>query len=200
MTTPDLDALAKLGPFTVAYYDQAYGDDSFVDSAGMGLSADDALPALNEWVELRKEVAELRATVELVAGNLLAAQEKRDDAPMSADAHIDEAITALKVYTGNVSYSDEAKDLRAKLWSTTGAMAAEVADLRAYRERTDSALRKLCQLVNNGDGQPMDLSGYQVVVAYIGNGAKRVRDMVREDMERNGLWRNPAPKEASDGN
>lgn len=182
MTLPNLDALAKLGPF------YAMQGNVWSRADGLSVAASDIMAALNEWVDLR-------ATVELVAGNLLAAQEKRDDAPMSADAHIDEAVTALKVYTGNVSYSDEAKALRAKLWSTIGAMAAELAGLRAYRERTEAALRDLCRLVNNGNEQPIDLSGYQVVVAYIGGGVKRVRDMVREDMDRIGLWRDPAPKE-----
>lgn len=65
----------------------------------------------------------------------------------------------------------------------------ELAELRAYRDRTEKALRELCRLVNNGKDGPVDASGYHVVVAYINSGVKRVRDMVREDMDRYGLWR-----------
>lgn len=63
------------------------------------------------------ELEQVRATLELVAGNLHAAILKREDAPHSAARHIDEASNAICSYRpvdGN--YSPHAAKLRKHLW------------------------------------------------------------------------------------
>lgn len=57
--------------------------------------------------------ADLRALLELVAGNLRAAWEKRDDAPQSANSHLQEASFALvKFAPKGGEFSQNAKALR----------------------------------------------------------------------------------------
>lgn len=63
------------------------------------------------------ELEQVRAVLELVAGNLHAAILKREDAPHSADRHIDEASNAICSYRpmdGN--YSPQAAKLRNHIW------------------------------------------------------------------------------------
>lgn len=70
------------------------------------------------WHLANAEVERLRAALELVAGNLAAAQQKRADAPMSAETHIDEAIQAVQFYApADGQYSEAARKLRTDLWS-----------------------------------------------------------------------------------
>ncbi len=60
------------------------------------------------------------AVLEVVAGSVLAAIEKWDDAPESALSHMREAADLLGQFhtQGNI-YSDSAKALRAELWRLT---------------------------------------------------------------------------------
>ncbi len=72
-----------------------------------------------ERKDLLRKIANLRAILELVAGNLLAAKDKFVDAPMSAAAHLDEAANAVRYFTRGDEYSELAKDMRQKLWAST---------------------------------------------------------------------------------
>ena len=63
------------------------------------------------------EIEQLRATLELVAGNLHAAIMKREDAPCSSEAHIEEAAKAVCSYQPlDGHYSPQAAKLRNRLW------------------------------------------------------------------------------------
>ena len=88
-----------------------------------------------------REIARLRAVLELVAGSLILAQQKRGDAPCSADAHIDEAVQAVREFApAGEGYSEAAKALRMTLWASEqdrldSQQALEIAQLRAEVER-----------------------------------------------------------------
>jgi hypothetical protein len=89
---------------------------------------------------LVNELHDLRAVLELVAGSLLAAQQKRGDAPCSADAHIDEAVAAVREFVPGEEYSQEAKALRMTLWASDqdrldSQQTMEIAQLRAEVKR-----------------------------------------------------------------
>jgi hypothetical protein len=171
MTNPNLDALAKLAPF----------------NDGIPATEDDIMAALSEW-------ADLRGLLELVAGNLLSAQEKRGDAPMSANEHLDEATQAICRFAPTAgAYGDRANAMRLQLWTVNGEMAnelrratQELAELRAYRDRTEAALQAWCDdltaFLDEPDGEAMHLFTRSEI----------------EDLKESGLWRDPAPKEASD--
>lgn len=64
-------------------------------------------------------------------------------------------------------------------------LAKEVAELRAYKERTEAALLTMRSRVQ--DGAPFER--YGIVVTQGPGAVIRVRDMVRADMEQLGLWR-----------
>jgi len=96
-----------------------------------------------DWIKAEpacREIARLRAVLELVAGSLLAAQQKRGDAPCSADAHIDEAVAAVREFVPGEEYSQEAKALRMTLWASDqdrldSQQTMEIAQLRAEVKR-----------------------------------------------------------------
>jgi hypothetical protein len=64
------------------------------------------------------EIENLRATLEVMAGSLNAfLNKRRDDAPLSAEAHLEEMRLGLEQYRNNgKSYSSKATELRMKLW------------------------------------------------------------------------------------
>ena len=66
----------------------------------------------------------------------------------------------------------------------------ELRDLRAYKERTEAGLVGLSLKVSERDFANNGLVVYQVQSLV-----HRVRDMVREDMEKRGLWRDPPQAE-----
>lgn len=80
------------------------------------------------------ELEQVRATLELVAGNLHAAILKRNDAPHSAEAHIDEASNAICSYRPlNGNYGPQAAKLRNHLWQQTREERGQATSLNAAR-------------------------------------------------------------------
>lgn len=64
-----------------------------------------------------KLVAQLEAELELVAGSISAYIDKRDNAPASADSHMQEVEYILQKYLpGDNGYSEGAKLLRREVW------------------------------------------------------------------------------------
>lgn len=65
--------------------------------------------------EAAAELAGLHAVLGVVAGSLVAWHEKREDAPMSAEAHLDEALEAVASFKpAEGTYSNAAAALRLK--------------------------------------------------------------------------------------
>jgi hypothetical protein len=65
---------------------------------------------------LLAERKEARAVLALVAGNLAAWAEKREEAPESAGEHMDEAMHALVRFRPDGGYSEAASKLRLEMW------------------------------------------------------------------------------------
>lgn len=59
-----------------------------------------------------ENVARLEGQLELVAGSIAASIEKREDSPLSAQAHWEEALKVLSPFAPKGRYSEDAATLR----------------------------------------------------------------------------------------
>ena len=106
------------------------------------------LALLSELDAARAERDGLRSVCELVAGNLAAWADKREEAPQSAAEHMDEAMHALVRFRRDGGYSEAAARLRLEMWhgdiyAERDAAVAKCAEL----ERELAAMRALASEV-----------------------------------------------------
>lgn len=87
---------------------------------------------------------EARAVLELVAGNLAAWADKREEAPESAQEHMDEAMHALVRFRPEGGYSEAASKLRLEMW---------LGEIYTERDKLRTALVDMC---NNATGGGCD--------------------------------------------
>lgn len=89
---------------------------------------------------LLAERKEARAVLALVAGNLAAWAEKREEAPESAGDHMDEAMHALVRFRPDGDYSEAASKLRLEMWRGEVYAERDAATKRADRLADELAI------------------------------------------------------------
>lgn len=97
---------------------------------------------------LLAERNEARAVCSLVAGNLAAWADKREEAPESAQEHLDEAMHALVRFRPDGGYGEAASKLRLEMWhgevyAERDAARAELAEARRQRDSAEADARWL---------------------------------------------------------
>lgn len=108
------------------------------------------LALLSELDAARAERDGLRSVCELVAGNLAAWADKREEAPQSAAEHMDEAMHALVRFRRDGGYSEAASRLRLEMWhgdiyAERDAAVAKCAELERELAAANGKLAGLCR-------------------------------------------------------
>ena len=178
MTTPNLDALAKLGPFRIAYDD--INDCDFLLGQGHAeVSTAELMAIANEWVELRAENARLRAGYEKAG-------------------MIDRPIARLTKFTGEESgprvFGDDGGDPKELVGIDVAVALNDWLLLRAYRERMKAERSEMLRLL--AYCRPRVQSYEQCNETYCANGSdhevhKRIGELL------DAAEGDPAPKEAT---
>lgn len=135
---------------------------------------------------LLAERNEARAVCSLVAGNLAAWADKREEAPESAQEHLDEAMHALVRFRPDGGYGEAASKLRLEMWH--GEVYAERDAARAEAIDHSAALHAISAALGNPAlyacaGETLSMALAKHVVQRIDEARAKVEQVLRDGQE-----------------